>query len=178
MMRARRLPLAWIVCVALVTTVSGCGRTDLRDLQAFVDEVEQLPPGPVPPLPELKTAETFIYEPGGRRDPFAPGLVEPEEEVIAAGDGPRPDPNRPREELEQYPLDSVRMVGMLEQQGERWALVRDPQNTIHRVQRGNYLGQNHGRISRISEDRIDLIELIQLAPSRYTEREAALALNN
>jgi type IV pilus assembly protein PilP len=89
--------------------------------------------------------------------------------------GIRPDPNRRKEELESYALDSLRMVGTLEQEEQTWGLVKTSDGTIHRVAPGNYLGQNDGRITQISEEKIELIELVPTG-SGFLEKEAAVAL--
>jgi type IV pilus assembly protein PilP len=102
--------------------------------------------------------------------------AETEPTQAVAGTGPRPDPNRRREELEQFPLDTLRMVGILEQNNEIWGLVQSKEKTIYRVQPDNYMGQNHGKINRITEDQIELTELIPDGIGGYIERRATLAL--
>jgi len=89
--------------------------------------------------------------------------------------GIRPDPNRRKEELEVYSLDSLRMVGTLEQDEQTWGLLKTSDGTIHRVAPGNYIGLNDGRITRISEEKIELIELVPTG-SGFLEKEAAVAL--
>ena len=83
---------------------------------------------------------------------------------------------RNREELESFELDSLRMVGTLEDQNTQWGIVRDPGGTVHRVKVGNYMGTNIGKILNIFEDRIELREIIRNPDGRWIEREAALAL--
>jgi type IV pilus assembly protein PilP len=68
------------------------------------------------------------------------------------------------------------MVGTLEQIGATWGLVKTKEGTVHKVKRGNYMGQNHGRIMLISEDRIELTEIVQDGSGGYIERQASLAL--
>ena len=101
---------------------------------------------------------------------------EDQEQMGLAESGIAPDFNRRKEELESYSLDSIRMVGILEQLGVTWGLVKTKEGTIHRVKTGNYMGQNHGRIVQISEDRIDLTEIVQDGTGGYSERQASLAL--
>ena len=110
------------------------------------------------------------------RSPFAIQEAETEPTQAVAGTGPRPDPNRRREELEQFPLDTLRMVGVLEQYNETWGLVQSKEKTIYRVQPDNYMGQNHGKITRINEESIELTELIPDGIGGYIERQAKLDL--
>ncbi len=92
--------------------------------------------------------------------------------------GVRPDPNRVREELEKYALGSLKMMGTVQVSGvmDLWALILDPNGVVHRVQKNNYLGNNHGKIINISEQRVDLKEIVADGPGRWQEREAFLSL--
>lgn len=167
------LRLATGLVVSLM--LAGCMEKDMSDLENFVAEVKSRPAGGISPPPEPAEVETFLYLPAGRRDPFEP-QVDPEQEVETVVDnGISPDFNRRKEELELFPLDSLRMVGTLEQDGGTWGLVQTQDGTIHRVAPGNYMGQNHGRIVSIAEDQIKLVELVQVG-SNYQEQEAALGL--
>ncbi|MGH8597094.1 MAG: pilus assembly protein PilP, partial [Gammaproteobacteria bacterium] len=80
------------------------------------------------------------------------------------------------EELENFELDSLRMVGTLQDSAELWGIVQDNAGTVHRVQVGNYVGRNLGKILNIQEDRIDLREVVKDADGRWEERQATLAL--
>jgi type IV pilus assembly protein PilP len=92
--------------------------------------------------------------------------------------GVRPDPNRVREELEKYSLGSLKMMGTMRVSGagDLWALILAPDGVVHRVQKNNYLGSNHGKIVGISEQRVDLKEIVADGPGRWQEREAFLSL--
>jgi type IV pilus assembly protein PilP len=163
-----------ITCAVLA--LGGCAQ-DKQDLHDYLAQVKARAPTPIDPIPQIKQAETFLYVADNRRSPFIPSTVS--EMVTAAassGDGPRPDPNRRREELEGYPLDTLRMVGTLKKQSNYWGLVQTRDRMIHRVERGNYLGENYGRILDIDEDRVSLRELIQDGAGGYLERQASLAL--
>lgn len=158
---------------ALLVAAGGCSR-DASDLDRYIAEVKARPGGAVEPIPEVKPFETFVYPDEPLRDPFSPLDFAPRE-AVAASSGPRPDADRPRELLEEFPLDTLRMMGILQQQESLWALVRDPSGTIHRVQTGNHLGQNHGRITGITEREVKLRELIPNSGGGWIEREAAIA---
>ncbi|MBL4743569.1 MAG: pilus assembly protein PilP, partial [Cycloclasticus sp.] len=91
-------------------------------------------------------------------------------------EGPGPDLEREKEGLEAYPLDTLRMVGTLSKGGESWGLVKASDGVVHRVQPGNYLGQNFGKIIGIQDHQIDLGEWVATTAGRWREREASLAL--
>jgi type IV pilus assembly protein PilP len=166
--------LQWLLPALLLT---GCGANDTSDLQSYVRQVNARPPGPIEPLPPIEPVETFVYEPRERRDPFQSDVQTEPEELVALDGGPAPDPNRPKEELESYPLDSLRMVGTLEQDGTRWGLIRSKEGVVHRVTVGNYMGQNHGQIVSIDLDAIQLNEIVSDAPGQWRERAATVALS-
>jgi type IV pilus assembly protein PilP len=168
---ARRLP--WLLSALLV---AGCGGDNLSDLQAYVQSVKARPPGPIDPVPEIKPIDTFVYEPGDRRDPFVPDAQTAPQEDVALDNGLAPDPTRRKEELEGFPLDSLRMVGTLELDNTLWGLIRTQQGILHRVKVGNYMGQNNGQITAIRQDAIQLTEIISDAPGQWRERAATVAL--
>jgi|AMFO01.1.fsa_nt_gi Tfp pilus assembly protein PilP len=159
-----------------VLLLAGCVDRGMQDLEEYVAEVKARPPTPIDPIPQITQAETFLYIGENRRDPFMP--TEEISDVLAeqTEEGPRPDPNRRKEELEFFPLDSLRMVGTLDREGQMWGLVQTPDGTIHRVKAGNYLGQNDGRIISIEEERINIVELVPNGRGGYLERQASLAL--
>ncbi|MCI0399761.1 MAG: pilus assembly protein PilP [Gammaproteobacteria bacterium] len=169
------------LCLVLTMT-AGCVSRDMSDLEDWVEEVKARPGGRLEPLPEIKPYEAYTYQSSGARDPFVPFYEKPLEQIaseLASGQNNKyidEIKNRNREELEQFELDSLRMVGLLEDTNEHWGIVLDPDGTIHRVKVGNYLGRNIGKITNIYEDRIELREIIQDSQGRWTEREAALAL--
>ncbi len=165
-----------IGCVVLA--LGGCVQYDKQDLHDFIEQVKVRPPTPIDPIPQIKHAETFLYLANNRRSPFVPSAVADTMEVaLGSGDGPKPDPNRRREELEGYPLDTMGMVGTLRKQDHYWGLIQTNDGTIHRVKPGNHLGENYGRIVDIDEDRISLRELIQNGAGGYLERQVSLALS-
>lgn len=166
MMSARYLaiPLA-----ALLLVACGDGRDDLR---AYIDRINDRPGRELEPLPEPKEYEVFVYREDGRRDPFAP--IQPQREQPS--DGLRPNEDRPREPLEAYPLDSLQMVGTITRQGARFALIRDPENIIHRVSVGMYAGQNFGRITAVTPTETRLVEIVPDGFGGWTERPAAIPL--
>lgn len=173
---------AVLMTVAASVMLSGCGGDDLDDLREYVKEVQSRKKARIEPLPELKPYETFTYAAGERRDPFEPALRPATAPLATAAQnagtsGLAPDLNRRKEALEEFPLDTLRMVGSLEQMGDIWAIIQANDGTIHRVKPGNYAGQNHGKVINITESKVDLIEIAPDGLGGWVEREASLALS-
>jgi len=182
---SQRLFYALPCRVLILLMMGGCVSRDISDLESFTDEVMARPGGHINPIPEIKPYEAYAYQCGEAkcRDPFRLFYqkVQPEVTDESFDDGlteemEREIRNRKREELEQFELDSLRMVGTLENTDNNWGIILDPDGTVHRVKVGNYLGQNIGKIINIFEDRIELREIIQDSRGRWEEREAAIAL--
>lgn len=159
---------------ALVVGVMACSSSDHADLDKYVAEVKARKAGRITPLPEFKSYESYLYMPEQLRDPFVPGVEEAQ--ISMAAGGPQPDLARSREPLESFPLDALKFVGHLEQQGEMWAIVTAPDGYVYRVQEGNYIGQNYGRIVRISESQISILEMVPNTLGGWFERDATLAV--
>ncbi len=163
-----------LILPALALT-SGCEQ-DNSDLEEFIDAVKAKPATDIPPIPDIAAYQPFDY-PAHQRDPF-------DESVLAAKLAPdhrisnniRIDRNRPKEYLEGFPLDSLRMVGTLSQGGQLWGLIKTPDGTIQRVRVGNYMGQNHGKITQITENSIKLTEIAPDGYGGFIKRPASVAL--
>lgn len=164
----------------LLTVLTACTDSRFSDLEDYVRRIKAKPAERIPPLPEFKLYETFAYSAVELRDPFL--MFDNEAEMVEAETmvytGPKPDENRNKETLEQYPLDSLRFVGHLEKDNDRWAIITSPDKLVHRVKSGNFIGQNYGRITTISEVKIDVSELVPNGMGGWIEREAALSLGN
>jgi type IV pilus assembly protein PilP len=156
----------------------GCGDGGFSDLQQYVAEVKARPKGTIEPLPEIKAVEPFVFKPEGLRDPFKAisESEESEESQISVGNGIKPDTTRRKEELEAFPLDSLRMVGTVVMKANLWALVKASDKTIYRVQVGNHMGKNYGKIIRILTDKIELMEIVPDTPGTWREQQTSLAL--
>ena len=175
-----RLSLVASLGAAMPLMLAGCsGGDNVNDLDAFVNETKARAArtARVQPLPTIEPYETYLYQSESARDPFERTFAEAEPEDVAAGTGPRPDFNRRKEALETFPLDTLRMVGTLEQDDQIWAIIHAQDGTIHRVTAGNYLGQNHGRIVAIGEFKTDLLEIVPDGLGGWRERQAAIALS-
>jgi len=162
---------ATVATLALATLLAGCSSKD-SDLQAFIDRTSQEQPGGVEPLPEVKPYDNFFYTAQGLRSPFVPG---------GSGDSSsprvRPDIKRSREFLEQFSLDTLKMVGTLVMNDRRYGLVQTRDGVVHRVLSGNYIGQNDGHITKVDDSRISITEIVPDGLGGYMERPTFLALN-
>lgn len=169
--------LCRLTALLIVVGLTGCADSDdLADLKEYVAEVKARQKTAIEPLPEIKAVEPYIFSPEDLRDPFVlDEKVAPVEEIKVES-GIRPDTARPKEELESYELDALRMVGTVFREGELWALVRASDGTIHRVKAGNHMGRNFGKILRVKEDQIELLEIIPDTPGTWRERKASLDL--
>lgn len=157
-------------------SLTACG-ADMDDLDSYINEVKARPGGRIEPLPEITPYEVFTYiaDAEGLRSPFVPDT--PQAAGPAAG-GTSPDPDRPAEFLESFPLDTLRMVGTLDINATVYGLVQTSDGLIHRVVPGNYMGQNDGRITGITESEIVLVEIISDGIGGYIERDAAIGLSD
>ncbi len=166
--------LGLVVLVTSMLALTACSGGRYGDLETFFDDVRAQPKGRINPLPEVIPYETFTYNAKELRDPFVQYI---EELVSYIDTGLRPDMNRKREPLEQYPLDTLDFVGHLEKSGVRWGLVSAPDKSVYRVQVGNYVGKNYGKIISITETSVKLVEIIPSGTGNWVDREASLALN-
>ncbi len=163
-------PARILLAASVLAALAGCSN-DMDEMRAKVDEIKNRPSRGIEPLPEVKPYETFEYAAGDQRSPYEAGVP------ASLANGIRPDANRPREFLEQFSLDTLRMVGTLKLQGRVFGLVQTRDGLVHRVLPGNHLGQNDGRITAIEDGKISLIEIAPDGTGGFVERPAALALS-
>ena len=161
--------LAALACAASVL-LGACSSAD-DDLQSFITEVKHEGGGRVEPLPEVKPYQAFIYAASSLRSPFVPSAP-------SGGSGLRPDTKRNREFLEQFPLDTLKMVGTVNLAGKSYGLIETRDGLVNRVVPGNYIGQSDGRITEITPSKIYIREIVPDGTGGYIERPAAIALNN
>jgi type IV pilus assembly protein PilP len=162
---------------AMTAVITACS-DDMSDLTNYIEEVKARPAEPIPPIPPVQTYTPYVYEGLTGRDPFRPSTSEGSDDLAATTSkgGPRPDPNRPREYLEQFELDTLAMVGAFSMGDSHWGLVRDPNGVVHRVAVNNYIGKNHGRVTFIQETQLGLSELITDGLGGWLVREASMAV--
>lgn len=166
--KASRLAL-----VAMLGIAAGACSGGNDDLLAYIDEVKARPGGRIEPLPQVKPYETFTYDAVALRSPFVPDT--PKGRAAA---GPRPEADRPKEYLEQFPLDTLKMVGTLRYEQSLFGLVQTQDGLIHRVLPGNFVGQNEGRVVAVTEADIQVDELVPDGIGGFFKRSAAIALTD
>ena len=171
-MRAARIATVFALLGMTLGLAACSGQGDLHE---WVAQVKARKGAPLPALPVVKTFETFIYQDQDRRDPFEPAPPEASAQTAA---GPHPDQNRPREPLEAFPLDSLKMVGTIGAKGSVEALIKDPQGVIYQVHVGDYMGQNYGHATQVTTSEVDLVELVPNGSGGWMERDASVALGD
>lgn len=159
-----------LVCV-LIASCSGGG--DHEDLRQWMNDATKDIKGKVPPLPQVKPYEPVAYDAGNLIDPFKPAKITPERKQ--RGGGVQPDFDRPREPLEAYPLESLKFVGVMTRKNASYAIIQ-VDGSLYQVRTGNYLGQNFGVITKVSESEVVLKELVQDAAGDWIERVSSLLL--
>ena len=166
-----------LMLALLALGIAACGG-DMDDLDQYINEIKAKPGGRIEPLPEITPYEVFTYvaDAEGVRSPFVPDT--PQAAATGATGGATIDPERTPEFLEQFPLDTLRMVGSLYIGETMYGLIQTSDGLIHRVVPGNYMGQNYGRITGISESEVDLVEIISDGIGGYIERDAAVSLSD
>ena len=165
------VPLLLSLLIAATAGLAACSTQD-DDLQAFIAETNKEAGGRVEPLPEVKPYQIYTYDDSNMRSPFMPTSPN------SGNPNLRPDAHRNREELENYSLDTMKMVGSMQQKGQTFGLVQTKDGLVHRVVVGNYIGQNDGKITAITPSKIDVREIVPDGLGGYIERPAALALND
>lgn len=168
---------AFAALCAVAALAAGCGGGNPHaDLDAFMAETKAKPSGRIEPIPPMKAYKPFSYSASGLRSPFVQPVEVKEIAHLRGNTVVKPDPNRPKEFLEQFSLDSLAMVGSLELSGTRWALIRDTEGSVHRVKVGNYIGRNNGRVVESGETHIVVMEIVSAGEDSWVERPRTLEL--
>lgn len=158
----------------VLISLTGCDR-GMTDLEEYVLAVKAKKSSNIEPIPEVHAFTPFLYDPADRRDPFLP-LEFAVQGAPIVSNGIRPDVTRNREPLEEFPLDALRMVGTLQTQGTMFALVRGGDGIVHRITIGNHVGQQFGKITGISEQEVQIVEIVSDGFGGYMEQPNQLKL--
>jgi len=175
---ARRL-LAGACALVMTSLLGACGLSDEGEIQQWMTEQRQAMRPTAHKVEEPKEFAPYVYEARGQPDPFDPQkilmVVARQREERGSASAIKPDLERRREVLEGFPLDQIRMVGMMRKGGTNVALL-ETNGTTHLVRVGNYAGQNFGLVTRISETEVVLKEIYQDAAGEWVERPQKLEL--
>lgn len=170
--------LLWVFSLLLL--LAGCGDAGHGEIKLWMEESSRDLKGGVPPLPELKPFPVVSYEAADKIDPFNSLRIEPERKD--SGGANKPDFDRPKEQLESFPLESIHFIGLVDKtKSKSKHAVVQVDGVVYQVAKGNYMGQNYGRIMNITTSELVLKEIVQ-DPSGQTsdwvEREMTLQLQD
>jgi type IV pilus assembly protein PilP len=155
--------------------LAGCGGEEFQDLRDFVKNAGADMRGKIEPPPDVKPYEPFTYEnDASLPDPFKPR--KPDARSANRTGQNQPNLNRPKEELEDFPLETLKMVGYLYQRGVAHAVIRSSEKKIYQVKAGNYVGLNFGQVVSVTETEVKIKEMVQDSVGDWSERESSLLL--
>jgi type IV pilus assembly protein PilP len=174
-MMTRKMIAPVLTTALLATLLAGCGDSDVREVRTWMEETRAQARPSVKPLPESKEFVPYAYNQAQAPDPFSADKLAGPGAQAQQPNTAQPDLNRPREALENYPLDTMRMVGMMQKGGVSFALVQI-ERSVYRVRAGQHLGQNFGQVTRVTPAATEIREMVQDAAGDWVERISKLEL--
>lgn len=167
------IKLIYLALVAALLT--ACGGEEFQDLRDFVKNAGADMRGKIPPPPEVKPYEHFGYNnEANLPDPFKPR--KPDLRSASRSGINQPDLDRPKEALEEFPLENLKMVGYLYQNKVGYAVIRATDGKLHRVKAGNYIGLNFGLIKEVTDTEVTIKEMVQDSAGDWSERMSSMQL--
>jgi type IV pilus assembly protein PilP len=163
--------------LACALLLAACSDSDVREVRDWMDQVQKETHPSVKPLAAPKEFIPYAYGQADAVDPYNPNklLAELARAADHSNNPNRPDMNRPKEVLENFPLDTMKMVGAIQKGGVNWALVQIDKN-VYQVKSGMRMGQNFGLVTHVSDNAVDVREVVQDAGGDWTERKSRLEL--
>ena len=168
---------ALVSLLMMLLLVSACQKKEKESLSRFIADASKLKASEIEPLPNLKPVENFAYSAQEFDDPFDVENLKPRK-VVSARSGVGPDTNRRREPLENYPLDSLKMVGTLFRENDERAIILTPEGAVQTVVVGKFMGQNYGRIVSIDENEIVVKEQVLNSAGTWVGRDASIKVDH
>ena len=166
-----------IVALLGVLLISCSSSDEFADIRAFIREVESRPKGSIRPLPEFEAYQAFTYGAANQRSPFEPPIVLPPKSAAEKRNvGIEPPKNHVKHYLEKFPLSALAMVGTLEKNESIYGLIEDSNGGVHRVEAGDFMGDQWGQIERIEETRIDITEIVADGIGGWLRRPRSIEL--
>lgn len=177
-MLIRKLSIKLSLVAVIAVFLQGCQDTGMADLKKFVNEAYQDKKPDIEPLPEIQPYKKYEYAAGGEEDPFGFDNIASTDVSGAKGGENRPNPNRRKERLEEYPLDALKMVGTLTKENQPWVIIRTSEGIAHLATLGNYLGQNEGKIEKIIADEqlVMISETVLDTAGRWVTRDVEITV--
>ncbi|NOT16114.1 MAG: pilus assembly protein PilP [Methylotenera sp.] len=162
----------YILISILGLSLISCGDEQGDDLDKFMREASSKVGAKIKNLPDVKPYLALQYNADGLlNDPFHPRKAASKSGAL------QPNLNRPKEPMESYPLESLKYVGMLSKNKLTYALLKTPDNNVQQVKIGNFVGQNYGVVTQITENEVLLKEIVQDDISGdWIERATSVAL--
>ena len=165
-----------LLSILFLVLVAGCSGGSNEDLVQFMEAERMKRGGRIEPLPAFPPYESVVYSAAGLRSPFeVPQTIVMRQETGRPTSPPNP--TRPQEFLERFNFAEINMVGSIYKDNVRWGLVTDASGAVHRVREGNYMGKNHGLITRVDETMIELMEKVPDGQGGWIERPRTLNMN-
>jgi len=165
----------WSLIAGAAALLAGCGNQPYGDLKQWMDDSAKTLHPHIEPLPEVKPYEPFVYNAFDLVDPFNSSKLEVAKHPN--GGALAPDKDRPKETLEGYDLEKLRMVGTLSRGKEINALIKTPDGNLYRVKVGSYMGQNFGKVMSITEQKVTLKEIVEDSSGDWVEKSTDLLLD-
>lgn len=176
--RTMLIPVAvWGLAVPLAGCTDG---SEMEQLKNKLEEIQSQPRGRIEPPPEFKPIESFSYAAHRMRSPFTMTREEEEEQSRDTPEGEQVEPDlvRSKEYLEQFAVETLQMVGTItrpEQPLE--ALVKDPGGTVNRVTKGDFVGKNYGKVTKVTNSQIEIREIVPDGEDGWVERPNKIRLD-
>jgi type IV pilus assembly protein PilP len=168
------LSIFFHVTFMIINTVmlTACDNTDdTSDLSQYITKIKLITQNTIPPLTTITQTDTLIFKPNNvQRNPFTPSLQIQSKPIYNLNS------NRIKEPLESIGLNHLQMVGTVQIDSLFWALIKDDENHLYRVKKGNYLGENAGKITYIDTEKVELVEMIPNEQGQFSEYHANLRL--
>ncbi|HKI75337.1 MAG TPA: pilus assembly protein PilP [Pseudomonadales bacterium] len=177
-MRASGTILYRTFIVAMLGILAACSSGNrFADIDKFKAEVAKEPISPIQPLPEFEPYQPFTYGASNLRSPFQPPVViPPKTDEQKRNIGVKPPEDHVKQYLERFNLASLLMVGTIEKDNSTWALIQDPTGGVHRVQVGDYMGTNWGKVESVNDTRIDITEIVSDGQGGWLRRPRTIEL--
>ncbi len=164
--------LTVLVTLALV----GCQANE-DSLQDYINEVSALARKDIVPLPPTAPFAVFSYSQYEAREPFelpVEAVVQSQPKVKK--DCWQPSPRANKSPLERFALRELEFKGVIGSGSKVSALIATPEGKLTYVNKGQYIGNNHGKVSEIAKQHLLIKETLPDGLGCWNQRSVKLAL--